>query len=147
MILRLFFKGPTLLENSMKFAQTVILAALIVMGLGCGYSKPSNMPVGPGTTPTIVSLSPTSATAGAMVNPLTVNGTSFNLDAVVNFNGAAMTTKYVSSTQLTATVPASATMTAGTAQVTVTNPGKPGGVYGGGTMAQTSNPPTPFTIN
>jgi hypothetical protein len=131
----------------MKFAQTSILAALIVMGLGCGYSHPANMPVGQGTVPVITSLSPTSAMAGTAVNPLTVNGTSFNPDAVVNFNGAAMATTHVSSTQLTATVPSSATMTAGTAQVTVTNPGKPGGIYGGGTMAQTSNPPTPFTIN
>ena len=131
----------------MKIAQTVILATLIVMGLGCGYSKPSNMPVGQGTVPMIASLSPTNAAAGTAVT-LIVNGTSFNPDAVVNFNGAAMTTTHGGgSTQVTATVPSSATMTAGTAQVTVTNPGKPGGVYGGGTMAQTSNPPTPFTIN
>jgi hypothetical protein len=130
----------------MKIAQTFILATLIVMGLGCGYSKPSNMPVGQGTTPVIASITPTSAAAGTAVNPLTVNGTSFNGDAVINFNGAAMTTMHVNSTQVTATVPASATMTAGTAQVTVTNPGKPGGIYGGGTMAVTSAPMS-FTIN
>jgi hypothetical protein len=35
--------------------------------------------------------------------------------------------------------------TAGTVSVTVTNPGTPGGQYGGGTMAETSNIMT-FTI-
>jgi hypothetical protein len=47
---------------------------------------------------------------------------------------------------LTATIPASDVATAGTITVTVTNPGTPGGIYGGGTMAQTSNSMT-FTIN
>jgi hypothetical protein len=75
-----------------------------------------------------------------------VTGTNFNSNATINWNGTALTTAHVSSTQLTATVPDADTATAGTVQVTVTNPGTPGGQYGGGTSAETSNMMT-FTIN
>jgi hypothetical protein len=47
---------------------------------------------------------------------------------------------------LTATIPASAVSASGTVPVTVTNPGTPGGQYGGGTTAVTSAPMN-FTIN
>jgi hypothetical protein len=45
-----------------------------------------------------------------------------------------------------ATIPASAVMTTATVPVTVTNPGTPGGIYGGGTAAASSAPMN-FTIN
>jgi uncharacterized protein (TIGR03437 family) len=75
-----------------------------------------------------------------------VDGTNFGSKAVVNFNGAAMKTTFVSATQVKATIPASAVSTAATVPVTVTNPGTPGGLYGGGTAAATSAPMN-FTIN
>jgi hypothetical protein len=79
---------------------------------------------------------------------LVVNGTNFSSTAVINFNGVAQTTNQVSGTQLTATIAAADIATAGTAAVTVTNPGTAGmGAYGsGGTAAATSSPMT-FTIN
>jgi hypothetical protein len=64
----------------------------------------------------------------------------------VNFNGAAQTTTFVSANQLTAAIPGSADMNSGTVPVTVTNPGTPGGLYGGGTLPETSAPMN-FTIN
>jgi len=79
-------------------------------------------------------------------NGLMVTGTNFNGNASINWNGTALTTTFVSGTQLTATIPAADVASAGTAAVTVTNPGTPGGVYGGGTAAETSNSMT-FTIN
>jgi hypothetical protein len=98
--------------------------------------------------PAISELSPNSATAGGAAFMLTVNGSNFASTAVVNWNGTAQTanTAYVSGNQLTVAVPASAIETAGTVQVTVTNPGTSGGVYGGGTLAETSQPMN-FTIN
>ncbi len=69
--------------------------------------------------PALTSLSPTSATAGGAAFTLTVNG-NFVSGAVVNWNGSALTTTYVSASQLTASVPASLIATAGTASVTVT---------------------------
>src|SRR5207249_5307160 len=57
--------------------------------------------------PTISSLSPTCATAGGPQFTLTVNGTNFVSGSTVNWNGSPLTTTFVSSTKLTATVPAS----------------------------------------
>ena len=127
----------------MKLLIIVLLAAA---GIGCGYSKPANTPQQPGTMPTIAQLTPPSTAAGSSDFTLTVQGTNFNSNAVINFNGTAMATTFDSGTEVKATIPASSVATAGTAKVTVTNPGTPGGLYGGGTAAATSAPMN-FTIN
>src|SRR5207247_2356000 len=72
--------------------------------------------------PTVTSISPTCATAGGPQFTLTVNGTKFVSAATVNWNGTPLATTFVSSTQLTATVPAALIATAGTASITVVNP-------------------------
>src|SRR4029077_7818289 len=72
-----------------------------------------------GTTPTISSLSPTCTAAGGPQFTLTVNGTNFVSSTTVNWNGSPLTTTFVSSTKLTATVPASLIATPGTASITV----------------------------
>jgi hypothetical protein len=59
---------------------------------------------------------------------LTVNGTEFVSGAVVNWNGTALATSFVTGSQVTATVPAADIATAGTVSVTVTNPPPGGGV-------------------
>jgi hypothetical protein len=64
---------------------------------------------------------------------------------VVNWGSATPSTTFVTAKQLMTAIPASMITTAGTVSVTVTNPGTPGGQYGGGTMAETSNIMT-FTI-
>src|SRR6266404_1147794 len=69
--------------------------------------------------PTISSLSPTCARAGGPQFTLTVNGTNFVSGSTVKWNGTALTTTFVSSTRLTATVPASLIATNGTASITV----------------------------
>lgn len=127
-----------------KTVKTTLLVGLIALALGCGYSK-KTMPVQAGTMPTIAQLSPPSATANNSV-ALEVDGTSFAANAVINFNGAAMTTTFVSATKLETTVPASATMNTGAVPVTVTNPAVSGGIYGGGTAAETSAAMN-FTVN
>jgi len=122
----------------MKTTQLILLTGLMTMGLACGYSKPATMPAQPGAMPAISSLSPSSQNSGGSGFLLTVDGANFGARAVINFNGMAQVTMHLSSTRLTATIPASATMNAGTVSVTVTNPGTPGGIYGGGTQAETS---------
>src|SRR5438477_2437243 len=77
--------------------------------------------------PTTTSISPTCITAGSADFTLTVNGTKFVSTSTVNWNGAPLATTFVSSTQLTATVPASLVATAGTASITVVNPAPGGG--------------------
>jgi hypothetical protein len=66
-----------------------------------------------------------------------VNGTGFVSASVVNWNGAARTTTFVSGTQLQAAIRRTDVAAAGTATVTVFNPTPGGG---------TSNAAT-FTVN
>jgi pimeloyl-ACP methyl ester carboxylesterase len=84
--------------------------------------------------PTLTSLSPASATVGGAAFTLTVNGTDFVNGSVVRWGGADRTTSFVSSTQLTASIPASDISTGGTAQVTVFNPTPGGGSSSGVTF-------------
>ena len=77
--------------------------------------------------PVIGSTSPASATAGGSATAITVNGTGFAPGIVANWGTAALTTSYVSVTQLTAQVPAADIAAAGTFAVTVTNPAPGGG--------------------
>jgi IPT/TIG domain-containing protein len=128
----------------MKTVQIGSLAALLALGLACGYSK-STMPPQAGTMPAIAQLSPPNANAGTAFT-LTVNGSNFAGGAAVNFNGAPQTTMHISANQLTATIPGTADMKSGTVPVTVTNPGTMGGQYGGGTLPETSAPMN-FKIN
>lgn len=127
----------------MKLILVLVFAAV---GAGCGYSKPANMPAQPGTMPAIAQLNPSSTAAGSSTFTLEVDGSNFASKAVVNFNGSAMTTTFVSGTKVTASIPASAVMSSGPVPVTVTNPGTPGGLYGGGTLPATSTAAT-FNIN
>jgi len=73
-------------------------------------------------------LSPAAAMAGGPGFTLTVNGTGFLLDAIVEWNGASLDTTFVNSSQLTAAVPASRVSAHGTASITVFNPVPSGGV-------------------
>ncbi len=132
----------------MKMTSVFLITALAIFELGCGYGSKAVTPAQPGTVPAIAQLMPNSATAS---NPaasfiLTVNGSNFQSNAAVNWNGTALTTAFLSANQLTATVPGSSLAMPGMVSVSVTNPGSAGGIYGGGTLPETSNS-VPFTIN
>ncbi len=73
--------------------------------------------------PAITKINPSSATAGGPAFTLTVLGTNFQSGAVVQWNGADRPTQFLSSTQLTASIPASDIATAGAAQVRVSQAG------------------------
>src|SRR5262249_59521668 len=68
--------------------------------------------------PSLTSISPSSATAGGPGFTLTVNGSNFVSASVVQVNGANRTTTFVSSTQLTAAIPATDTASAGPPRTT-----------------------------
>ncbi len=103
---------------------------------GGGTSAGSNFVVD-NPVPTLTSISPNSATHGGKAFTLTATGTNYVSSSVIEWNGTKLTTKCVSSTTLTATVPVADIKTAGTASVTVFNP-----TPGGGTSAAKT-----FTIN
>ncbi len=103
---------------------------------GGGASAPRTFTI-VNPVPSLISISPTSATAGGASFNLTVNGSNFVARSAVEWNGVKQVTKFVSSTQVTATITPADIKTAGTAQVTVFNPTPGGG---------TSNAKT-FTID
>jgi uncharacterized phage protein gp47/JayE len=130
--------------------KTMLLLLLTVAGLGCGYKRPSQM-TQTGIVPVVAALTPASQLHGGSDFTLTVMGTNFNANAVVNWNAAAQTgTTHPAANTLSVMIPAGDISTTGTAQVSVTNPGSttPGGPYGGGstTPSETSNTMA-FTIN
>jgi hypothetical protein len=87
-------------------------------------------------SPTVTTISPTTAPSGGPSFTLTVNGSGFLNGAEVNFNGASLSTTFISSTQLTATVQPSDFPLPGTVQVRVDNP--PPGGFGANSV--------PFTV-
>jgi hypothetical protein len=97
--------------------------------------------------PTISSISPATAVAGSGGFTLTITGTNFVNSAKVRWNGSDRPTTFVSSTQLTAAIPASDVATAGTANVTVFNPAPGGGESGAATFTITNPAPTISSIS
>jgi len=132
--------------------KTVSVLLLAILWSGCGgYSAPKTATPQAGVVPVIAAIVPNTANHGDPAFTLTVNGSTFNANAVVNWDGMAQAnTAHPAMNQLTVAIPASAIATAGSVTVTVTNPGSstPGGPYGGGsnTKSETSNSMT-FTIN
>lgn len=68
-------------------------------------------------------LVPTSVAPGSGAFTLTVNGGGFVNGSTIDWNGAPLATTFVSNAKLTAAVPAADTQNAGSAEITVTNPG------------------------
>ncbi len=129
--------------------KTISVLLLTMVCLACGYSSPKAMAPQPGVTPAVAQLVPNTANSGAPQFTLTVNGSNFATNAVINWNGAKPTTTRMTAGQLTSTIPATAIATPGMVPVTVTNPGTAGsgGIYGsGGTASETSNTMN-FTVN
>jgi hypothetical protein len=87
-----------------------------------GVSAGSTFTIKP-RAPTIASLNPSSAKAGGAAFTLTISGTGFAAGAIAKWGTTALVTTFVSTTKLTAAVPASLIATAGTASVTVTSAG------------------------
>ena len=111
-------------------------------GGGASNSINFNVTAASNPVPTMTNISPTSMAAGSIAFTLTVNGTNFVSNSVVNFNGAAKVTTFVSATQLTAQIQSIDVETAGNAAVTVTNPTPGGGTSNSVTftISGTTNP-------
>jgi len=119
---------------------TVFLFGTLSVVAGCGGNASSPSPPPPpigNPVPSITSLSPTSAPAGAAALTLTVNGSNFIASSQVSWNGSPRTTSFKTSSMLTAEINATDVGSQGTAAVTVSNPAPGGG---------TSNP-TNFQIS
>jgi len=103
------------------------LGQILVLALGlAAMSLPLRAASNP--VPFLNPIVPSSAAPGGPALNLTVLGTGFVSGSVVEWNGAALATTFVSGSQLTATVPAASTATPTTATVNVVSPGPGGGV-------------------
>lgn len=113
-----------------------------VGGLSTGVTFTINNPA-----PAITNVTPNSTTAGSGDVAITVNGTGFVSTSKVRFNGADLATTFVSSTQLTATIPASSLTAVGAANITVFSPTPGGGTSGAASFAINNPAPTLSGLN
>jgi len=101
---------------------TVTVATPAPGGGGANATFAVNYPA-----PTLSSISPTSAQDGASGATITATGGNFVPVSTIDWNGMALSTTYVSTTELTAAVPASDLSTAASDTVTVVTPAPGGG--------------------
>ncbi len=90
---------------------------------GVNNAAPATFTILTAASPNLTSLSPASVVAGSPAFSLTVNGSGFVSGAIVQWSGSPLATTFVSATQLAAQVPASNCAAAGSANITVLNPG------------------------
>ncbi len=104
-----------------------LIAALAVLGLVGGCSQFNTNLTSQTSSSILTYLSPQVVTAGGADVPLTANGAGFVSGAIILWNvgpnQVQLTTAFVSSTQLTATLPASDITAAGTIHVAIQIPG------------------------
>jgi IPT/TIG domain len=89
--------------------------------------------------PSLTSISPTSVTADGAAFTLTATGSSFLSSSVVNVNGSARTTTYISPTQLQAAITAADIAYTGNLSITVTTPAPGGGPSASQTLTVTAD--------
>ncbi len=109
-----------LLSNASKMS----LGILVIVFLGMSASVARATP--PNPVPFIGTLSPISVAPGGPDLVLTVNGDNFVAASIVKWGSTALATTYVSTTQLTAVVPAALTASSGTGWITVSSAGPTG---------------------
>ena len=118
-------------KNANGTSQVVLLGGDFVSAAPPFVLTPPPAPVVPPVpapnAPTISSLNPSSSYWPNQLFTLNVTGTQFDPAATVLFNGSALSTTYVSSTQLQAVVPPGTVRSSGTAGVVVANPPANGG--------------------
>src|SRR5215467_14096007 len=91
-------------------------------GVSSGFTLTANNPV-----PSISTLNPSALAAGAPAFTLTVTGSNFVPTSVVQFNGLARPTTFISSAKLQAAIPSGDIAKVGLFTVTVFNPAPAGG--------------------
>jgi hypothetical protein len=83
----------------------------------------------------LASIQPTSGVYGSAATTITLTGTGFTVNSIVELNGAAISSKFASATQMTAVIPASFFQQAQPGAITVTDP-----------AAALATPPIAFTV-
>lgn len=102
-----------------------IFSAILLWG--CGGNSSTIPPQNPTHIPSIAALSPNSSELGGQGFTLSVVGTNFISGSTVHWNTTILPTSFLSSTLITADVPATALTAPGPDTVTVVNPAPDGG--------------------
>ncbi|HYB60456.1 MAG TPA: hypothetical protein VEH50_03165 [Methylomirabilota bacterium] len=124
------------------------LLAVLLMGAGSAGCNEFNTTIGtPTPASTIFSLSPSSINVGNSPFILTVNGYGFVSNSVVQWNLVNLTTTFVSSSQLTALVPATDIAQAATISITVNTPGSAQSNPQQGILVQDESNALPFLVS
>jgi hypothetical protein len=138
-----FVAGSAILWNGLSFPTDIVSSTQLTATIPASYiaaqgsasisvqipggsiSNVLNFNIGQQTSglPSITALSPGSATPGGPAFTLTILGTNFAAGATVLWNSSALSTTFVSASQLTAFVPAGLIASQGSAVVAVLNPG------------------------
>jgi FG-GAP-like repeat len=100
------------------------VAASILLLLLPGIAKSGT---GPNPVPILYPIIPAAVSPGSSNYTLTLAGADFVAGSTVYWNGTALSTTFVSTSQLTATVPSSSLASPGTATITVISPAPGGG--------------------
>jgi len=104
-------------------SRKLLIVALVACGLACACSQ-YNTNLSIQTSSSVLSfVSPGSWTAGGQSFTLTANGAGFTTGAIILWNGTSLNTTLVSSSQVTAPVPASLLANPGTVQIAIQIPG------------------------
>jgi trimeric autotransporter adhesin len=103
----------------MKF----VVVLLTLLTLGCGYGSMHNYGTMAASNAQVMQVVPAAVSAGAPSFMLTVNGSGFSMNSVVYWNGMPLSTKFLTSNQLVASVPASLVASPETVQVYVNSNG------------------------
>ncbi|MGE0882993.1 MAG: pre-peptidase C-terminal domain-containing protein [Blastocatellales bacterium] len=142
------FVSDTTLAVQITAADVAIASALTINVFnplpGGGMSNPLTLNI-TNPSPRITSINPDSVAAGSSSFTMIVNGVNFVTTSVVRLDGQNVPTTFVTGSQLTAQVPASAVASGGLVQVTVFNPA-PGGGTSNALNLSTTNP-TPAIIS
>lgn len=124
------YVDPTHVKATLTAAQLASAGAISVRVVnstpGGGTSSALSFSVQNGV-PSLGALSPPSVVAGSPDRTITLTGTGFVPTSTVSSNGVNVMTSYVSATQLTAVIPSSHLLYAGSVAITVTNPAPGGG--------------------
>jgi len=127
------FVSSTQLSASIPAAEIVLPGTFLVSAVNpqpsFGASNTLNFTVNVGTypVPTLTQVFPTTVVAGSLPFQLFVSGSNFAPAAMINFNNVAKTTSVNSNQNAFTTISTADIATAGTVQVTVSNPSPGGG--------------------
>ena len=112
--------------SSRTLSLAVVLSFAVCLIQGCSSSSPGMQPPAQNPAPVLTSISPITASMGSAGITLTATGTSFMQSSQIAWNGAPLTTTFISSTELQAQIPASSLASAASISVNVITP-PPGG--------------------